>query len=750
MPKAVRICLALVAIAAFGPSVVQAEESDGSGLFVPRRPATRQQLNRREAVELYARGLICQRDDQLLEALRCFERARALDPDAAPVHKALIPLYQAIERRADALAACLKVVNLDPQDYETWFLYARLLQAQGRHPEARRAMARGVACPGLQERPELQQEMYFQLGVLYEGARDFARSAAAFRQAARILEKPEVLQEMGPVDPREVEARVADLYERIGRLAVQGKKYDVAVAAFLKARARSRQGGGRLNYNLAEVYRAQGKFRQALTSVNAYLALQPQGMEAYELKIALLRQLKRPEAAILEELQVHVQRDRFNVGLRLLLARQYQAAGQFDEAESIYKQLTDGTPNPDVYRGLFHLYLENPRRGIEKVLRELDETFRQAGRRGDKAGRSGAAARARVMVGVLKDDAELVKPLLKAAGESLQASRSLEYETCRMLAVLAGRAHQLGEAERLYVKCLEHIERDNEAMIYGGLLQVLWEGRKYERIEDVCRRGLKGASPHLHILFHLDLARALPFLDKMDEAVRHADKAVALAVDDSRLPVRLRRVGVLTLAERYDQAIRECQALFKEFPQPADVHDIRYMLSNVYSASRDFKRAEAELERLIKSNPDDPTPYNDLGYNWADRNEHLEKAEEYIRKAIDLDRKQKKQNHVQGTEDGRDNAAYIDSLGWVLFRRGRFEEARRELAKAAALPDGDDDPVVWDHLGDVYARLGQPARARAAWKKAVTLYEVERRRKMDQRYKDIKQKLKTMDREAQP
>jgi hypothetical protein len=52
--------------------------------------------------------------------------------------------------------------------------------------------------------------------------------------------------------------------------------------------------------------------------------------------------------------------------------------------------------------------------------------------------------------------------------------------------------------------------------------------------------------------------------------------------------------------------------------------------------------------------------------------------------------------------------------------------------------------VVWDHLGDVYFRLGETTRARSAWEKAVELYEIARRRQPDDRYKDIKQKLKTL------
>ena len=56
-----------------------------------------------------------------------------------------------------------------------------------------------------------------------------------------------------------------------------------------------------------------------------------------------------------------------------------------------------------------------------------------------------------------------------------------------------------------------------------------------------------------------------------------------------------------------------------------------------------------------------------------------------------------------------DNACYIDSLGWVLFRRGQVDAARKELEYATTLPDGDD-PVIYDHLGDVLQAQGQATR----------------------------------------
>ena len=91
----------------------------------------------------------------------------------------------------------------------------------------------------------------------------------------------------------------------------------------------------------------------------------------------------------------------------------------------------------------------------------------------------------------------------------------------------------------------------------------------------------------------------------------------------------------------------------------------------------DFARGEAELEILFAKNPDDPGVNNDLGYLYADQGKNLEKAEAMIRKAV---------------AEEPDNYAYLDSLGWVLFKRGKFQEARGPLEKAGRPPGRRHDP----------------------------------------------------------
>jgi tetratricopeptide (TPR) repeat protein len=304
----------------------------------------------------------------------------------------------------------------------------------------------------------------------------------------------------------------------------------------------------------------------------------------------------------------------------------------------------------------------------------------------------------------------------------------------------------LDAAEHIYRSCLPRAReapRPNEHEVYGGLLKVLWMGRKYEAIDEVCRHGLDHSQGTRRVVFHADRARALMALGKMDEALVEAKNAVDFAAAEDRLYCRRLRAQVLSEAGQPDQAVADCEALLKEFKQPGDVRAIRHTLSLIYSSARNHAKAEEQLRLILQADPNDATANNDLGYQWADQGKNLEEAERLIRKAIDLDRSQRKTGTQVEADSDQDNAAYVDSLGWVLFRRGRLQEARQELEKAAHLPDGDD-PVIWDHLGDVYLRLEEPARAAAAWKKALELYEANRRRPNDERYKELKQKLKLL------
>jgi tetratricopeptide (TPR) repeat protein len=737
---------------AASPPRIRAQSPNPEGLtpFVPLRPSTRGDLARREALELYAIGLLQQHDDRLLEATRTFEEALHLDPEAAPLYKALIPLYVALFRSDEALAACQKALDLDPGDYETWSSYARQLKHLARLKEARNALARALACSGLAEHVDLRVQLYYDLGALCEEMQDNDQAVAAFIELVRILDNPQTPLELGTINPADLAEEAASIDERIIHLCIEAHQYDRALRIFAGAKGKHPELARRLNYNLAKIYFARAQPDKALAHLDGYLQTQPQGAEAYQLRSDILRQLGRNEQ-IVPALERYAARDSFNVALHLLLAREYAAAGQNPSAEKVYQTLADQSPTAEIFGGLFSLYRAQGE--MDKAVYLLDDALSKADPSGTRSpGDAQAAARARAMLTALQDDPKLIEALLPAALRALVARRQLHQPMRYFLAVLAARAHQLHEAELFYRQCLNGSRRNpqRETAAYRGLIEVLWAARKYGDVVTVCQQGLNQAQSANHLLFRHYLSRALVSLGRVDEALAEADREVDIADNDTRLDTRLDRISILTQAERYPQAIAEAQALAKEFSKPEQVRAIRLSLHNIYTAMREFAKAEEQLRQILQADPNDATANNNLGYLWADQGKNLPEAERLIRKALELDREQKSIGSVVNIEGEGDNAAFVDSLGWVLFREGRLEEACTWLKKATELSQGEEDPTVWDHLGDVYLRLQKTEEARQAWEKSLQLYDAEKTRKTDANYLELKRKLDLLKSEAHP
>jgi tetratricopeptide (TPR) repeat protein len=169
------------------------------------------------------------------------------------------------------------------------------------------------------------------------------------------------------------------------------------------------------------------------------------------------------------------------------------------------------------------------------------------------------------------------------------------------------------------------------------------------------------------------------------------------------------------------------------------VERCRYVLSGVLTDLNQIEKAAGELQTLLKANPENPTYNNDLGYIWADHDMNLDESEKLIRKALELEKTEReklKEAGVLDPEDDRDNPAYLDSLGWVLFKKKQYPEAKKQLLEASKTPDGQHVEIL-GHLGDVHMALGEKAEAIAAWKKAL---EVENQGRRDTSRKEIVRK----------
>jgi len=494
---------------------------------------------------------------------------------------------------------------------------------------------------------------------------------------------------------------------------------------------------------LAKAYRLAGRQEKSLAVLDEYLKTQPPEAEPYRLRIAILIDLGR-EDEIIPSLKTYADQDNRNVALRLLLAELYsKKSNDWNKAQEEYNALLREGPNAEAYHGLFELLKKKGR--AEEVLSMLDRAVAAAKPRDKSQANLSEAAHARAMMLVIGQDPELIGQLIPLGVTRTRGALGLDLLTRQFLAVLAARTKQLPAAESFYRSCLEEPHDlpaflPQEQEIYSGLLRVLRLQGKHQEVVETCKAGLAKAQAANRLLFHTFLAETYSFLGQIDEALSEADQALQLADDKSRLDCQLRRARILAEANQRAKAIHECQVLLKDGTKPEDVHAIRLTLYGIYSTAHENDKAEEQLRRILQDFPDDAGAHNDLGYLMADQGKNLPEAEELIRQAIELDRQQKHQGANAGSEDEQDNAAFVDSLGWVLFRRGRVQEALHELLRATTLPEGDD-PVIWDHLGDVYLRQGESAKARDSWSKAISLYEKERRRKLDDQYKELKHKL---------
>jgi tetratricopeptide (TPR) repeat protein len=709
---------------------------------VPVRTVSRRQLDHLEAVKLYGVASNLLRKNHLIEAVRTLEAAVRLDPDSPMPLRSLVPIYFALDRSDDAFAGCRRLLDLDPDDLQTAFLFGKELRSRSRKEEARTILEQAAARPALDAKLELKARLCFELAALYEDAKEWAAAEKNFRRVAEVLDHPDALLEEGPFNRAEIEDQAAETWERLGRACLEMKNFDRAIVAFQQSVKHDGLRSARLSLNLAGVLARAHRPADALPHLEKYLQTQPAGTEGYELRIKLQRELGRDDQ-VLPLLEASSRRDSYNIDLALLLAREYRTAGRSDRAEQVYNRLLAQRANTEAYRGLLAIQAKLPG-GPDKILALLDVTARKAQGEGkDVPPDPDRASHLRAIAVVLRGDPALVKGLLIATGRKLSGGGGLAYGTRSLLAVLAARTRQLDIAEALYRSCVDDEGRvrnpDTEQEIYSGLLLVLSRAHKYDAIIGLCEKGLKTAEVTNRVLFHLYLAEALMARDKIKEALAAADSAVNDAGGDDRLMCRLNRAEFLTAAGRHAEAVAECRAMLKEYTKQVDLHKVRLRLSTVLSAAHDPAGAEEQLRQLLKEDPNDALVCNNLGYHLAEENKDLAEAEQLIRKALALDSDQRRGNR-EGVDDG-ENAAYLDSLGWALFRRGRLAEAVRELEKASSLADGEEDPVVWDHLGDAYWRLGKGPQAIAAWRKAIALYDLGVRRKTDGRYDDIRVKL---------
>jgi tetratricopeptide (TPR) repeat protein len=184
---------------------------------------------------------------------------------------------------------------------------------------------------------------------------------------------------------------------------------------------------------------------------------------------------------------------------------------------------------------------------------------------------------------------------------------------------------------------------------------------------------------------------------KLDAARAYLQQVHTNSVEQ-RVRLVLAESQILRDAKRPREAFDLIGQALKKMPEQPDLLYDYAMVANTLGR---MDVLETSLKTLIRLQPDHAQAYNALGYTLADHNERLPEAHALIRKALQL---------------SPDDPFIIDSMGWVLYRMGKNDQALQYLRKAYS---AQPDPEIAAHLGEVLWVKGEHAQAEKIWHEAV-------------------------------
>ena len=300
-------------------------------------------------------------------------------------------------------------------------------------------------------------------------------------------------------------------------------------------------------------------------------------------------------------------------------------------------------------------------------------------------------------------------PALEAMRSALSNGETLAFDAVRNPAdgvaeifhSIAGalRGEAQGAYTLLYSRMALALRSDHiDALLMSA--EILEELERYELATEVYDT-VPRSSPAYHSA-ELGRAEALRRSGREDAAIE-----VLRQLTESHAEIPLVHVTLgdtLRGLERFTEAIGPYNQALSLIDDPADQHWIVYFTRGIAHERTDqWEKTEADFRRALELRPEQPQVLNYLGYSFLEMQENLDEALDLIERAVAL----------------RPDSGYIiDSLGWGLYRLGRYAEAVGHMERAVELMP--IDPVVNDHLGDVYWAVGRFREAEFQWHRALS------------------------------
>jgi tetratricopeptide (TPR) repeat protein len=282
----------------------------------------------------------------------------------------------------------------------------------------------------------------------------------------------------------------------------------------------------------------------------------------------------------------------------------------------------------------------------------------------------------------------------RAQFEKLHEAAPDDAELLYTLGLLSLESQRLDDAEKYMMMLVRMDERDGEAQYYLGRI---YENRKqYDRAIDWYEE--------VHVSDYqfdarLRIADMLGLSGQTDEAIEHLDAMLKGSQSNGSLVrIYVAKGELLRMARRYEEAMTVFNTALGIIPGNSDLLYARALVAERLGR---IDQLEADLKFILKTEPDNAHALNALGFTLADQTDRFEEAYDYLKRAIEI---------------MPDDPAIIDSLGWVQYRMGNYDEAESLLRTALSR---FEDAEIAAHLGEVLWVKGKQQEARGIWQKAL-------------------------------
>jgi tetratricopeptide (TPR) repeat protein len=591
---------------------------------------------------------------------------------AAYYHYSLAQQARMAGRFDEALDEYRKAQKEDPGSGAIRAETARLLREAGRLQDALAEAREGTRVdPRSAEAQLILAQIYLAQAESEQAEEPLRQAAGGYEKALELDPDPQTLRELAAIYSQLNEhAKAAKLWQRFVDEFDSGsfEAYlqlgahhlalnDTQAAAQALKKAVEIEPSARAYQSLGDVFRAVQKADESIKYYRHALELEPRNVQV-RLKLADVLYRERKLEETLSESDAVLAADPDNRYALELKGKALRDLKRFDEAVALADQSLSRDPG-DLSAAYLKATVAEARRDYAGAVEQLERLLARP-QQGEDAQQRASNDRAF---------------LLHLGLDYSQLSRHVE------AADAYGRAFAIGGR--------------NEAGLLAQRVQALTRARDLDRALSEVRDGRK-RFPDEAQLVTLE-ATVLREQGKTEQAI--------LLAEGLRRKSAGKFDALLEVAEFYQQAKRygDAEQVLSEARgvQPKDLRAL-FLLGAVLERQKRHDAAEAVFREALGVEPDSAPVLNYLGYMNADRGVRLEEALTLIQRAVAID---------------PENGAYLDSLGWALFRLQRFDQAEEQLRRAVS--KGSPNAVVLDHLGDVLQRRGNMREALDYWQKAL-------------------------------